>query len=280
MEDEKLRAGEAAWGEGPDVEKASGREGAPAEKAPKAEYANITRRTLVIGLGSTAALLGLGALRYAGHNPLVHPPGGQDEAHLVNACIRCERCLEACPRKVIVPAHIEDGLLGMRAPMLNFSENYCDFCAESNDGQPRCLAVCPTSALSLADEQLTERTILTTSDGGEQDKSTTVKTPNLGLAVIDKTTCLAFRDTGCRFCYDACPLEPKAIELYGGTDASEGSDGTNPRVRVIRDNCNGCGACESVCVSLKAASIATGATERAIVVRPLELVDEEGNYEA
>ena len=35
-------------------------------------------------------------------------------------------------------------------------------------------------------------------------------------------------------------------------------------------NCNGCGACESVCVSLQNGSISAGATERAIVVRPLE----------
>ena len=39
---------------------------------------------------------------------------------------------------------------------------------------------------------------------------------------------------------------------------------------VIADRCNGCGACESVCVSLKAGSIASGATERAIVIRSLE----------
>ena len=51
---------------------------------------DVSRRALLIGAGSTAALLGLGALRYPGHNPLVRPPGGQDEARLVSACIRCE----------------------------------------------------------------------------------------------------------------------------------------------------------------------------------------------
>ena len=30
---------------------------------------DVSRRALLIGAGSTAALLGLGALRYAGHNP-------------------------------------------------------------------------------------------------------------------------------------------------------------------------------------------------------------------
>ena len=35
----------------------------------------------------------------------------------------------------------------------------------------------------------------------------------------------------------------------------------------------GCGACESVCVSLQNGSISSGARERAIVIRPLETVE-------
>ena len=53
-----------------------------AAEAKRAPRGGITRRGLFIGVGSTAALLGLGALRYAGHNPLNRPPGGTDEAHL------------------------------------------------------------------------------------------------------------------------------------------------------------------------------------------------------
>lgn len=202
---------------------------------------NVSRRSLVIGVGSTAALLGMGALRYAGHTPLVRPPGGQDEAHLVSACIRCEKCYEACPRKVIVPAHIEDGLLGMRSPALDFDANFCDYCADENGGEPLCVKVCPTEALQLPSGAAAETTLL-------------------GVAVIDESQCLAFRDTGCRYCYDACPYE--AIELTG--------ESSNPRVAVLPEKCNGCGACESVCVSLKAGSIASGATARAIVVKPIE----------
>ncbi|WP_302396520.1 4Fe-4S dicluster domain-containing protein [Eggerthella sinensis] len=212
-----------------------------ASKKRAKEPMNVSRRSLVIGVGSTAALLGMGALRYAGHTPLVRPPGGQDEAHLVSACIRCEKCYEACPRKVIVPAHIEDGLLGMRSPALDFDANFCDYCADENGGEPLCVKVCPTEALQLPSGATAETTLL-------------------GVAVIDESQCLAFRDTGCRYCYDACPYE--AIELTG--------ESSNPRVAVLPEKCNGCGACESVCVSLKAGSIASGATERAIVVKPTE----------
>lgn len=211
-----------------------------AESKNAKEPMSVSRRTLCIGIGSAVVLFGLGGMRYIGHNPLNRPPGGQDEAHLVSACIRCERCYEACPRNVIIPARIEDGLLGMRSPTLDFSENYCDFCMEENGGEPLCVAVCPTSALVLPEGANAQNTII-------------------GLAVIDQSQCLAFRDTGCKYCYDACPYE--AIEL------SEGERNQVPS--VIADRCNGCGACESVCVSLKAGSIASGATERAIVVKPL-----------
>lgn len=218
----------------------------PQAERPKGESEprSVSRRTLCIGVGSTAVLLGLGALRYAGHNPLVRPPGGQDESHLVSACIRCERCYEVCPRKVIVPAHIEDGLLGMRSPALNFDANYCDFCQEENGGVPLCCEVCPTDALSLAEGATADATIL-------------------GLAVIDQWQCLAYRETGCRECYDACceARETPAIELT--------NDASTPRPVVIAENCNGCGACESACISLSAGSIAEGAQARAIVVKPL-----------
>lgn len=215
-----------------------------ASKKRAKEPMNVSRRSLVIGVGSTAALLGMGALRYAGHTPLVRPPGGQDEAHLVSACIRCEKCYEACPRKVIVPAHIEDGLLGIRSPALDFDANFCDYCADENGGEPLCVKVCPTEALRLPSGATAETTLL-------------------GVAVIDESQCLAFRDTGCRYCYDACPYE--AIELTG--------ESSNPRVAVLPEKCNGCGACESVCVSLQNGSISEGATARAIVVHPLDEVE-------
>lgn len=102
---------------------------------------SVSRRSLLIGVGGTAALLDLGALRYAGHVPLNRPPGGQDEAHLVSACIRCEKCYEACRAVGIKPAKIEDGLLGMRSPQLDFSVDYCDFCrrGERRGAAVRCV---------------------------------------------------------------------------------------------------------------------------------------------
>ena len=213
----------------------------PKKKQPM----GLTRRSLVIGACSTVALLGLGSLRYVGHTPITRPPGGQGESHLISACIRCEKCYEACPRKIIQPAHIEDGLLGMRTPTLCFDEDYCDFCTSENGGVPLCAASCPTNALELPEGGLAEDVV------------------RIGYAVIDERQCLAYRDTGCHYCVDACPYQ--AI-TYLNNAAKEKA----LRPVVNTDLCNGCGACESVCVSLKAGSIVSGATERAIVVRPLD----------
>lgn len=208
----------------------------------QAKTGGMTRRTLCLGIGGAAVMLGLGGLKVANPQAIIRPPGGQDEDRLISACIRCEKCYEACPRHVIKPAKIEDGLLGMRSPQLDFSADYCDFCAEENGGVPLCVASCPTEALQLPAGADAHNTII-------------------GLAEIDRKTCLAFRDTGCHFCFDACrDAGYDAIQLDG--------NGYSPRPYVIEDKCVGCGACESVCVSLQQGSIVVGATERAIVVRP------------
>ena len=217
-------AGEAA------TEKAA----ATASETPRKR--GITRRSLCYGIGGIAVLAALGAVNVAGQPTLVRPPGGQDTEHLISACIRCERCVEACPRNVITPAHIEDGLIGMRMPVLNFEDDYCDWCADENGGVPLCVAACPTHALQLPLDAAPETTIL-------------------GIADLDTDLCIAHRQALCRSCYDACPYEAMELDDAG-------------RPVVIPEKCNGCGACEAACVSLKNASVMGGTTRRAIVVLP------------
>lgn len=210
---------------------------APAERREQEKtYAGMSRRTLCLGAGGAAVLLGMGGLKYVGSTPSVRPPGGQDEDRLLSACIRCEKCLEVCPHDIIKPAPLEYGILGMRTPLLNFHENWCDWCGEENGGSPLCVQACPTQALSLAEDATVENTIL-------------------GKAVINEDWCLAYRLIGCRFCYDACEYEAMGLD-------------ENNRPYVIEDKCNGCGACEAACVSLENGSISSGATTRAIVVNP------------
>lgn len=199
----------------------------------------ITRRSLIYGVGGIAALAALGrGVQYLGTQPAVRPPGGQDEDRLMSLCVRCQKCYEVCPHGIIKPAHIEQGVLGMRTPTLSFDTAWCDWCAEANNGVPKCVETCPTGALKLPDGATEENTIL-------------------GRAVITNDWCLAYKLIGCKYCYDACPYDAIAFDEEG-------------RPSVNEELCNGCGACEAACVSLSSGSIATGATHRAIVVEPIE----------
>jgi ferredoxin-type protein NapG len=199
----------------------------------------ISRRSLCVGLGGTAVLAGLGCLKFVGDDALLRPPGGQDEATLLAQCIRCEKCYEVCPRHVIKLAHLEDGIVSVRTPVMNFYSDWCDYCEEENDGKPLCVDVCPTAALVLPEGATAENTII-------------------GEAELNQDLCLAYKLlNGCHFCVDACPYEALSLDNYN-------------RPVLNLDTCNGCGACESVCVSMQNGSISAGASERAIVVRPIQ----------
>ena len=206
--------------------------------------AGMSRRTFTLGCAGAAATLVLGGLKFVPAEALVRPPGGQNEDRLLGGCIRCQKCYEVCPRKAIRPARMEDGLLGMRLPEMDFDVNYCDFCAEANGGNPLCVQVCPTGALAFDKGQKPEDAIL-------------------GYAELNMDWCLAYRFIGCRFCYDAC------IEARGEANAVIKLDELNRPVVDVK-KCNGCGACESVCVSMKEGSISAGANRRAIIVKSAE----------
>lgn len=230
------------------------RDQAVSSAAPKADN-TLSRRTFAIGVGSTVALLGLGALKFVPAEALVRPPGGQDEATLLSKCTHCNRCVGACPYDIIKPQELDRGLVGMRLPYMQFSRNtpgvldslqYCDFCVRENGGTPRCVHVCPTGALSQ--------------DGLTADNY------KLGVAVIDANLCMAYRSGYCAYCHDACEIargaDKAAITYVGSADDQS-------RLPVVNaDLCNGCGACESVCVSIQAGST-RDVRERAIVIRPL-----------
>lgn len=204
----------------------------------------ITRRGFVTGTCGAAAMLALGCVSFLPEGSVCRPPGAQDEARFLGACVRCGKCLAVCPNGVIAPSHIEDGLVGMRTPKLNFSQatsrlggklGWCDHCEEANNGVARCVEVCPSGALS-------------------PDENSSFETMRLGVAVIDHDQCLAWRLKGCTICKNACPLEAISFD-------------ENNRPIVDEKLCNGCGACEQSCVSLESTSVGQGETSREITSR-------------
>lgn len=199
-----------------------------------AERLSVSRRSFTFGAVGALALFGLGGISLFPTKAVCRPPGGQDETSFLAGCLHCEKCREICPHTAVAPTPIENGLLVARTPRMDYKQGWCNFC-EDIEGGPRCIAVCPTHALK------------------EVDVSSVI----LGKAVLNRDWCLAAKGMGCHECVDACNYE--ALEL--GYD----------NVPVVDfDACNGCGACEYVCISLSSGSISVGATDKAIVVVPLE----------
>lgn len=179
-------------------------------KTPKEPV--ITRRALLEWSASVVALLSIGgvAKAFAGEKEQLRPPGGQNEERLLSSCIRCDRCRAICPTKAIGVGGISEGVVNVRLPVLDFREGYCSMC----DGDFKCIAACPTGALSLFDP----------------------KAEKLGMAIVDETECQLYGISGhCDApCIDACEWDALSLDQNG-------------RLVVDEALCNGCGACEYVC---------------------------------
>lgn len=144
----------------------------------------ISRRQL---LGATAvcavaATVGGAGVALAGEREFLRPPGGQDEANLAAACLKCDRCRSVCPTGAVAFASVQDGLLQARTPVLNFHRGYCDFCN-------KCIEACPTGALRSFDPTVEK----------------------IGIAVVQQDRCLSF-NRSCTVCEDSCAFGALAFE--------------------------------------------------------------------
>ena len=150
--------------------------------------AEVSRRTLVLGACSVAGLFALGGASKAltGNDALLRPPGGQDEARFIGACLKCDKCRSICPEDCITVCVVEDGLVNYRTPRIDFRKGLCTFCGE-------CIGVCPTKALDSFDEA----------------------TDKIGIAVVDSSECLAYQKSGCRVCVDSCIYEAITLNDTG-----------------------------------------------------------------
>lgn len=139
--------------------------------------------------------------------PPVRPPGARSEKEFTSLCIRCGKCLEACPHNSL---KLSGGFgKGCLTPYVDLENNPCQLCM-------KCPPVCPTGALDPALKDLRE--------------------VRMGQAYILKDKCHNFTDgIMCMTCYDRCPLRGEGVILdYGITPA-------------MTSACIGCGICVYVC---------------------------------
>jgi len=172
----------------------------------------------------------------------VRPPGITSEEEFLSLCIRCNRCADVCPTKGIKPDN--SNLTSLGTPELN---GYCAVYLDLVNPLPsknrafrklrssarlcfRCIETCPTGAL----------------------RNLNVEDLKMGVAEVDRSSCLAWRYHICYRCVDICVFDAVSIKGNGGIEVEE-------------EHCVGCKQCEYICP----------VPSKAIVVRPTQAEDLE-----
>lgn len=196
-----------------------------------------TRRDVISKVFKGAGFVALGGLTWSSlmgkaksTTPVLRPPGAIDEPDFLKKCIKCGLCVEACPYETLKLVDLgEDGMIG--TPRFVAREIPCYMCTDIP-----CVPPCPTGALDL-------KSVLT-ADGKEMD----INKSRMGLAVLNKESCVAFFGIQCDACYRACPLLEDAIRIVTTRNERTGKHAyLIPEVNA--DTCTGCGLCEHACIT-------------------------------
>jgi MauM/NapG family ferredoxin protein len=187
---------------------------------------DLTRRHLV-GAAACGALIAPTMLispAQAKVNPyLIRPPGAVAEEEFLRRCIRCGECMKVCIGGALHPALAEAGVSGLWTPLLVARLGYCEY------NCTLCGQVCPTGAIRELQVEPKRKEVI-------------------GLAVIDKNTCLPFaRNEECLVCEEHCPTGDKAIVFKEYQVQVDDEMKTLKYPQVVKKLCIGCGICETKC---------------------------------
>lgn len=172
--------------------------------------------------GLSAAVIGAQAVIYAsiGESFRLRPPGAQGERDFLSRCVKCGKCMEACPYLSLKPGRDDDGA-GVGAPVIDARAQACRLCEDFP-----CVEACPTGALHDIEVRQDVR---------------------MGTAVIDEDLCIAFQGMRCEVCYRACPLIDEAITIdYRPREGDDIHSIFAPQIDA--EKCVGCGLCVERCV--------------------------------
>jgi len=226
---------------------------------------SLNRRKFIITSVQAVGLSIIGGLvwgAYVGEaksSPVVlRPPGALKEEDFVKKCIKCGLCVEACrhrpnnPDKSHKTATLMLGAPGGHKPTKSTPHIYpdkvpigtpyfvpreipCYMCTDIP-----CAVACPTGALDT-------NKVSTIKKG---KKVLDINKAEMGLAIIDMETCIAFWGIQCDACYRACPVIDKAITVEYMKNERTGKHAY--LVPVVHSKyCTGCGMCEHACVTEK-----------------------------
>jgi ferredoxin-type protein NapG len=200
---------------------------------------HMLRRNFIknLSLASVGGLVWSNFLSGRKAEPVVlRPPGARAETEFLAACTKCGLCVDACPYGALILAKPGDGR-PVGTPYFTMRDKPCRMCRDVP-----CAAACPTAAL--------DRSLLGDT-GSDPGRAYSIDKARIGLAVIDRETCIAHWGIQCDACYRTCPLIDKAITVEYARNDRTGKHAILAPV-VHSDRCTGCGMCEHACVTKKA----------------------------
>lgn len=153
--------------------------------------------------------------------PPLRPPGALDESEFLSRCIRCLRCVDACPNNAILSLDDGFGRHTLMTPAIKARRQACMLCSRIDTDYLKCTEACPSGALQLV----------------RRDPLEIRKMVAMGTAEIDLALCYSYNSWTCGACYRACPFPGKAMTL-----------GLWERPSVHAESCIGCGLCERACI--------------------------------
>ena len=200
---------------------------------------NSARRVFLLNMTRSIGIAAMGGLVWSAYvdevsakKLLLRPPAALPEEDFLKTCIKCGMCVNACPYDTLLLAKPGDNM-PLGTPYFIPRDIPCYMCPDIP-----CVPVCPTNAL--------DESLVTTNDKLDINRA------DMGVAVIDDESCIAFWGIQCDACYRACPLLGEAISIeYSKNDRTGKHAFMKPVVHA--DVCTGCGLCEKACVTQKAA---------------------------
>jgi ferredoxin len=147
----------------------------------------------------------------------IMPPGAMDINKFSRQCTSCHLCVSKCPAQIIEPSLFEYGIGGIMQPMLNFTNQFCNYDCTI------CTDVCPTGALSSITKETKHHT-------------------QIGRVQLYLENCIVYTDeTSCGACSEHCPTQAVHMIPYK-------NHLTIPEIN--QEICVGCGGCEFICPAL------------------------------
>lgn len=198
------------------------------------------RRKFLLKSARTIGLVVLGSLTWSAYlsevkasSLILRPPAAIKEDDFLATCIKCGLCVEACPFDTLKLAKPGDNL-PLGTPYFVPRDIPCYMCVDIP-----CVPICPTNAL---DEKKVK----------DENGAFEIRQMEMGVAVVDVKSCVAFWGIQCDACYRACPLLGEAIDIVYEKNERTGKHAFLKPV-VDSDICTGCGLCEKACITEKPA---------------------------